>query len=362
MELFDNGRALSSAMLPQGRLLVHAPNIHQGGGRTLLVALLESLASSQESGKRIQVTLDRRLEIEKGLASRLEVNWVAPSLGERLRAEWNLARDGKQEDVLLCFGNLPPMFPVKARVVLFLQNYYLIGRRSVPELPIRLKTRLLLERLWLRSAVHRCQTVVVQSPTMQQLARDELGVEAMIAPFVGGNMPRGQPPEEKTLDFLYVASGEPHKNHRELIRAWIHLANQGAFPSLGLTLDPLVHGSLCRWIQENISAYELSIRILGTLSASQLEKTYQGSKALIFPSLFESFGLPLVEAHAFGLPILAPERDYVRDVITPVESFDPESAVSIARAVMRHLSMHQKPTILMSASEFLEEVLQPVIA
>ena len=102
--------------------------------------------------------------------------------------------------------------------------------------------------------------------------------------------------------------------------------------------------------------------MLGTLSASQLEKTYQGSKALIFPSVFESFGLPLVEAQAFGLPILAAERDYVRDVITPVESFDPESAVSIARAVMRHLSLPQKPTILMSASEFLKEVLEPAIA
>ena len=79
---------------------------------------------------------------------------------------------------------------------------------------------------------------------------------------------------------------------------------------------------------------------------------------MIYPSLFESFGLPLVEAQSFGLPVLAAERDYVRDVITPAESFDPESAVSIARAVMRHLSLTQSQTLI-SVSEFLEKVFSP---
>lgn len=356
MDTFDDGSAPPCATAAQGRLLVHAPNIHQGGGRTLLIALLESLAADH-APKHVVVTLDERLQLDEGLAHALNIIRVAPTLRARLHAEWSLSRQARQGDLLLCFGNLPPLFPVKARVVLFLQNYYLLGGKSVLELPIRLKTRLRLERLWLRSAVHRCQTVIVQSPSMQRLVHDVLGVEATVAPFVGATSPHGKPFEEKTLDFLYVASGEPHKNHRQLIEAWVHLARQGAFPSLGLTLDPLVHNSLYRWIQEKTSLHALQIKMLGTLSAAQLEKTYLGSKALIFPSLFESFGLPLVEAQAFELPILASERDYVRDVITPVESFDPESAVSISRAVMRYMNLFQGTTALMTAQEFLREIL-----
>lgn len=355
MDTCDNGIAPPCAIAAEGRLLVHAPNIHQGGGRTLLIALLESLVATQEP-ERVVVTLDERLKLDEHLAHKLILNRVAPKLMARLRAEWALSRQARQTDLLLCFGNLPPLFSVKARAVLFLQNYYLIGGKSVLELPIRLKTRLRLERLWLRGAVHRCQSVVVQSTSMQRLVHAVLGVEAIVAPFVGATSPHGKPLEEKTLDFLYVASGEPHKNHRQLIEAWIHLARQGAFPSLGLTLDPLVHGSLYRWIQEETSSHALQIKMLGTLSAAQLEKTYLGSKALIFPSLFESFGLPLVEAQAFELPILASERDYVRDVITPVESFDPESAISIARAVMRHLQLPQSPAAPMSAHEFVNAI------
>lgn len=356
MDKFDAGGTPSSTDLAQGRLLVHAPNIHQGGGRTLLIALLESLVSGL-APQQVQVTLDERLQLDHGLVQALNIIRVAPTLGARLRAEWALSRRARQGDLLLCFGNLPPLFPVRARVALFLQNYYLIGGRSVLQLPIRLKTRLRLERLWLRSAVHRCQVVVVQSPSMQRLVRHVLGVQATIAPFIGAIPPHGKPLEQKTLDFLYVASGEPHKNHRRLIEAWIHLAKQGAFPSLGLTLDPLVHDSLYRWVQEKASLHALQVKMLGTLSAAQLETNYLGSKALIFPSLFESFGLPLVEAEAFDLPILASERDYVRDVITPAESFDPESAVSIARAVMRHLHLPQEATALMTAQEFLKVVL-----
>ena len=61
------------------------------------------------------------------------------------------------------------------------------------------------------------------------------------------------------------------------------------------------------------------------------------SKALIFPSLAESFGLPLVEAQEFNKPILASELDFVRDVCSPVDTFDPKSSLSIARAVKRFL-------------------------
>ena len=46
----------------------------------------------------------------------------------------------------------------------------------------------------------------------------------------------------------------------------------------------------------------------------------------------------LLEARALGVPVLAPERDYVRDVCEPRQTFDPASPRSIADAVRRFLS------------------------
>ena len=54
------------------------------------------------------------------------------------------------------------------------------------------------------------------------------------------------------------------------------------------------------------------------------------------------------------MPILAAERDYVRDVVAPVVSFDPESALSIARAVMRYQGWGAEPAMPGDAASFLE--------
>jgi hypothetical protein len=53
-----------------------------------------------------------------------------------------------------------------------------------------------------------------------------------------------------------------------------------------------------------------------------------------------------------GLPILAPELDYVRDVCVPIQTFDPHSPVSIARAVKRFLGQPDPTVELSTPAEF----------
>ena len=86
---------------------------------------------------------------------------------------------------------------------------------------------------------------------------------------------------------------------------------------------------------------------------------YKNSRALIYPSTLESFGLPLLEAATCGLPVLASELDYVRDIVSPAVTFDAGSAVSIARAVRRFLGCPESPMPVMTASGFLERILRP---
>lgn len=329
-------------------LVIHAPNIHIGGGRTLLLALLSTLRQPAV------VQLDERFGSMPDLAPGVRVIRVAPSLLGRLLAERRLQWLCRSGDVLLCFGNLPPLFRSSARVFVYLQNRYLTSARPLAGLPWSARLRIRIESLWLRHRLGNA-TLLVQTETMSQEVRENFGCEASVLPF----FPREVQPSAGQLpiryDYLYVASGEPHKNHRRLLQAWILLANRGFQPSLCLTLDTQRDAALCACVERLVRQHGLRVAN-NPVPPSQISELYAQSGALIYPSLFESFGLPLLEARRVGMPILAAERDYVRDVVTPVVSFDPESALSIARAVMRYEGWGEEPAMPGDAASFLERL------
>jgi len=101
----------------------------------------------------------------------------------------------------------------------------------------------------------------------------------------------------------------------------------------------------------------LRIENQGNLPHQGVKRLYRETQALIYPSSFESLGLPLIEARQAGLPVLAPELDYVRDVLDPEQTFDPHSPTSIARAVKRFLGIEENPLPLQNAREFIHRAL-----
>ena len=177
-------------------------------------------------------------------------------------------------------------------------------------------------------------------------------VDVRVLPFILAHS-NAEPNPNVAAEFLYVADGEAHKNHETLLKAWQILADQGLRPSLALTLAPR-DARLRQEIALATKNHGLNISDLGLLPHAQVLSLYGSARALIFPSLSESFGLPLVEARRAGLPIIASELDFVRDVCAPVETFDPKSAVSIARAVRRFLGVPEAPLDPGSPADFLQ--------
>lgn len=94
------------------------------------------------------------------------------------------------------------------------------------------------------------------------------------------------------------------------------------FPSLVVTLHPERDSALRRAIAR-LAEQGLAIHDISVVPHADIAAMYRQSGALIFPSTVESFGNPLFEAREAGLPILAPERDYVRDVCVSAATFDP---------------------------------------
>ena len=161
--------------------------------------------------------------------------------------------------------------------------------------------------------------------------------------------------EKEADSFIYVASDEPHKNHNNLVEAWRILAKEGVKPILYLTIDN--ETKLYNNIQDLVEQYGLKIRIKTKLTRDELLAYYQKVEALIYPSYFECFGIPIVEAQNFDLPIIAAELDYVRDLVDPVETFDPTSPRSISRAVMRFLGHPGPRAKVIPANRFIDALI-----
>jgi glycosyltransferase involved in cell wall biosynthesis len=341
------------------RVVVHAPNIHQGGGAVLLAALMAPTAVALPR----LVIVDERYVMPGNTGVDVVVKRIRPTLSSRVGAEWYLRQTTTAKDVVLCLGNLPPLFRLRARVTLFAQNRLLIDNIPLDQYRWMTRLRILAERLWLRARLGNVQRVLVQTCTMQRLVANSLGLRADVLPFLPATA--GKPGSAKqagdavkNYDFLYVSSGEPHKNHMRLIAAWKLLAEENVRPHLGLTLCPIRDVELCRLVADARATHDVNITNIGPVPREHIHEFYAQAEAFIYPSTLESFGLPLLEATAAGLPIVAAELDYVRDLLDPAQTFDASSPLSIGRAVKRQLGISDQKSIPVDARAFLHAVLE----
>lgn len=124
----------------------------------------------------------------------------------------------------------------------------------------------------------------------------------------------------------YPANSWPHKNHRRLIEAFKRIDD----PELALVLTGTKTNSL------DLGADDARVHHLGHVAEKDVAGLYRGAEALIFPSLYEGFGLPPLEAMACGCPVGASNVGAVAEVCGDAALlFDPEDVEAIADAITR---------------------------
>ena len=170
--------------------------------------------------------------------------------------------------------------------------------------------------------------------TISNFTRDDLtryfpeAAPKTIVVSSAGALPRKAPPREPGSYILYPANFWPHKNHEKLLAAFALLRK--GHPELRLVLtgdDSLASQAL----REDLARMAPAVGVTGYVDDDELDRLMTGANCLVFPSLFEGFAIPVVEAMARGIPVACSRAASLPEVGGELACyFDPRDANSIA--------------------------------
>lgn len=200
----------------------------------------------------------------------------------------------------------------------------------------------LLYRLGLRAAVKRADAIVTPSRNTAEdvLSRTDVDPAKLhVVPLAASLAAGSLEPDEvlarlkvRSPYVLFVGTLEPRKNLVRLVRAYRRVATTGVPHALVLA-GPMGwhHDALMREIALSGPG---EIVLTGPLSAEELDALYRGAAAFAYPSLYEGFGLPVIEAMARSVPTVASTTSSLPEVYGDAAlGVDPRSVREIASAI-----------------------------
>lgn len=325
--------------MPAPRVLVNGISLAEGGGgRNYILNLLRELDRDPRGfsftlvvpeGQLPRQAAGRHEIIELRLPGRARL--LFRGLYEQLR----LPVMARRFDLLYCIADMLPLV-CRTPTVVALRNLNIYDRRFYDDARTRALFRCV--RLGARGA----SALLCPSAAAVQAIAPSLGLpEERFAVVPHGVAPEafeaGIVPAEHDAPYLFLpARIERHKNFDVLFRA-LRLQPD---PTLEVwiagseRLDPTYAGE----VRAQMKALELAqrVRFLGDVPYQQILRYYRGAEALVFPSLLESFGHPLLEAMLSGTPIVASDLPASREVAGEAALFFPtRDAEALARAIER---------------------------
>lgn len=303
-----------------------------GGSETYTTRLLHGLLELDSGVDYTLFALPQFAVAHPDLASRFDVAY-APLTGQwksfRVAGEntW-LARQARKRkiDVVHHAGGIVPMLRTTRPVLTIHDLQYLF----YPDYFTRSKLTYL--RTMTPRSAETARLVVTPSEFTRRTVIERLNLD----PSIVRTVPHGISPREDKVDatdirerfqltgpyFLYPAATYPHKNHLVLIEAFSRVLN--VYPDSYLVFTGAAawkEWSPAKDMEARLNAeiarlgIEDRVKRLGYVAARDLDALYQEATALTFPSRFEGFGAPILEAMSRGCPVIGANATAIPEVV-----------------------------------------------
>jgi len=247
--------------------------------------------------------------------------------------------------------NVPVFCPVKFVVTihdLILTKFP--TQRATTLAPLVYKIKNFFYRIVIRRAVRRARRVLaVSAYTKAEIVRQfKIEPEKVIVTYEGvakvfqDKISSGQAENilkkyQITKPFLlYVGNAYPHKNLESLIRAFLIL--YGEIKDLQLVLVGK-EDYFYRRLKELAGGFKQAVIFPGYVPDNDLRSLYALGSAYIFPSLYEGFGLPALEAMALGLPVVSSDKTCLPEIFGQAAVyFNPENEKEMKEKIKQVIS------------------------
>lgn len=232
----------------------------------------------------------------------------------------------KKDDHLIFLNGLPPIFKFKCNVSVIFQNANLFREFYKISFVKWLFSKDFLRFLFFYFGKKNVNSWYVFSPTAHKMLNKHIKKYINIKIIDIYNDYKNIEPlnlNEVEYDFIYPASFMEHKNHKMLINTLILLSKKKIFPKVLFTLDPIDQKKMNF---ENLrSKHGLKLYNYYETDQKKFLQIYKKCRSLLYISLNETIGLPIIEANKYGLIIIAPELEYSKQFVNPDVTFNIDS-------------------------------------
>ena len=179
-----------------------------------------------------------------------------------------------------------------------------------------------------------CVSEATRSDLLEFYPTDESKVLTVLSGLAPGAEPEATVGTLPSQFLLFVSTIEPRKNLDALITAFESLKERGVYDGSLVVVGKVGWKSERTVDRLRTSRWHESIVHLDYLTRSQLAFVYSKAELFVFPSIYEGFGFPLLEAMAAGVPTVAARSSSLPEVGGDATIlFDPHSVTELADAI-----------------------------
>ncbi|MFY9552922.1 MAG: glycosyltransferase family 1 protein [Thermoanaerobaculia bacterium] len=329
------------------RVGIDARKLTDFGIGTYVRNLLESIARRPEARAyrfRVYVRGQDR-EAVPALPDNFEIvqeDSAGYSISELTRFAWRLLRD-RLDLFHATHYVIPPL--ARARAVVTIHDIiHVLYPQFLPN-----RAALLYARVMIRRALKRADRILTVSYNSKRDLVDYFGIApARIEVVYNGVADRFRPEVARAERdrvagkyglprpyLLFLGGEKPHKNVRNVLRAFAEARRQRALPHALVLAGPMPNNR--SRVEALISALDLDSRVLrpGVVPDEDLPGLFAGADAFLYPTLYEGFGLPVIEAMACGVPVLTSSTSALQEIAGGYAYLvDPMDVDAIARGIV----------------------------